>query len=134
MGRTVPIANVIIDAAFFAEGKQRYQFFAGQTDVGGQLVARYDHFDRERTNNALQNLMDYNTRLEDCTSQLRLHVPSLEELMQRLKAVEKWYPELAQPLAERIAVCANGKVKVDDATVQLESGRITPVTMLCHHA
>lgn len=129
-GRSVPIADVIVDAVFFAGDQQRYQFSAGSTDANGQLKAGFDHFERERMQNSLQSIMDYNTKLEDCDSRIRLHAPSLDELKSRLNAVEHWYPDFAEVLAKRVAACNNGKVKLVDVTLTLLPGTITKVSMV----
>lgn len=130
-GQAAPVANVIVDATFFVGGALRYQFYAGRSDSRGRIEAGFDYFDCERRLNTAENLMDYNTRIEDCDSKVRLHVPSLDELKQRLQAVEKWYPQSARALADRLAGCANGNVTADDLMIDLERGKMTNVTVSC---
>jgi hypothetical protein len=129
--QTAPVANVIVDVAFFVERRQCYQFYAGRSDLNGRIEARFDYFDHERRSNATENLMDYNIKIEDCDSQVQLHIPSLDELLSRLQAVKKWYPQCAHALVNRLTGCTNGIVNADDVTVELERGTMTNVKLTC---
>jgi len=58
--------QTMVDFSFFTKGAFRYRFGIGRTNSAGQLTVSYHDVEMIRTQNAQFDLMDYNTRLEEC--------------------------------------------------------------------
>jgi hypothetical protein len=123
-GEPLAIPHVIVEVMFLQGGRERYRFDAGETDVGGHLSVSYDRFENIRKDNQSFALMDYNTRLEECDPILVVRVPTMAELSQRLDALNKWFPDQAPAMAERIKSANNGRVEVPEVRAHtVEGGR-----------
>ena len=72
----VNLGNVVVEIHFFTGGRYRYAFKVGRTDDAGHLSISYREIERLRGENAVENLMDYNTKLEDCDPTIKIVVPS----------------------------------------------------------
>lgn len=130
-GANVTTSNVEVDVTFFCSGRERYNFTAGMTDVHGRISASYDHFESIRRENQRYALMDYNTKLEDCDSEIVIRVPSGAELEQRVEALQQWYPDRAKVMQERLRILRNGAVRATDVKVSLAISGATSVTIAC---
>lgn len=130
-GHGVPLAisNVIIEVAFLQGGRERYRFDAGETDVDGNLSVSYDRFENIRKDNQSFALMDYNTKLEECDPILVVRVPTMAELHQRLDALNKWFPDRAPAIAERIKSANNGRVEAREVRALTVDGGRTRVDL-----
>ena len=131
-GHGVPLAipNVIVEVVFLQGGLERYRFDGGETDVGGHLSVSYERFENIRKDNQSFALMDYNTRLEECDPILVVRVPAMAELSQRLDALNKWFPDQAPSMAERIKSANNGRVEVREVRAHTVDGGRTRVDLL----
>lgn len=87
------IADILLDAILYTQGRKRYQFFAGRTDAAGHLNLRLVDLDSERLKNQAFSLMDYNTAFEDCDSRIDLVVLSPEEIRQQQGAIRNWFSD-----------------------------------------
>lgn len=123
------IAKVFVDVAFQTEGRERYRFEAGETDSSGQISASYEYFDKIRRDNQLFAIMDYNTMLEDCDPVITVSVPTPAELIRRVDALRKWFPERMRAFSERVKASNNGRVQVKETRVELIDGGITRVDL-----
>lgn len=92
-GDPIELANVVIDAVLYLQGRVRYQFCIGETDAHGRLSVNFDVLEKLRQDNQAFSIMDYNTELHECDSHVSFAVPSLLELQQRQAAMEKWFTE-----------------------------------------
>ncbi len=90
-GEPVGLSNVLVELHFYMNGNYRYAFKIGRTDQAGDLRVTFEDIEGFRSNHALQHLMDYNTRLEDCDPLVRVVIPSQEELNQQYRTVMKSY-------------------------------------------
>lgn len=109
-GKPLAMPNVSIDVVLYINGRERYRFDAGDTDVQGRISTSYDTLERARKKNQEFALMDYNTKLEDCDDTVGLAFPTLGELRDRLVAARKWFPETEPKLSERVKNSKNGNV------------------------
>jgi len=130
-GTDVAIEHIEVDVRFFCGGRERYRFTAGTTDVHGRIAASYDHFENIRLENQRYALMDYNTKLEDCDSEVVISVPTGAELEQRVEALQQWYPDRAKEVQERLQNSRNGTVRATDVKVSLSSSGATSATIAC---
>jgi hypothetical protein len=124
--RPLPIDNVLVQIEFFKNGNYRYGFEAGRTDDRGQLIVSYDDVENQRRKRSVENLMDYNTRLEDCDPVAKITILSDRELRSREQKVLKNYgrePDWAQ------AWPSNARVEADQKTIEL-SGQAINVELL----
>ena len=92
-GKPVAIANVMIDLTFDTKGNFRYRFGVGRTDDSGRLTVSYADVETIRQHNAEFDLMDYNTKLEECDPRVEIVIDSEEELRERYKNVLNSYGE-----------------------------------------
>lgn len=122
-GRPLLVGNVIIEIQFFVRGKYRFGFFVGRTDCGGHLRIPFADIELLRLKSAIENLMDYNTQLEDCDPTVRIVIPSEQQLRGRFDVAMRSYrqpPEWASPWP------SNGRVKSSEVAVVL-TGTATSV-------
>ena len=115
-GRPLPVGNVIIRIQFFIRGNYRFGFFVGRTDSGGHLRIAFADIELLRLKNATENLMDYNTQLEDCDSTVRIVIPSEQQLHEQFDVAVRSYQ---QPPDWASCWPSNGRVKSSEATVAL---------------
>jgi hypothetical protein len=124
--RPLPIDNVLVQIEFFTNGNYRYGFEAGRTDDRGQLIVSYDDVENRRRKCSLENLMDYNTRLDDCDPIAKIAILSERELRSREQKVVRNYgrePEWAD------AWPSNARLEAEEKTVEL-SGQTVNVEVL----
>jgi len=131
-GAPLSIANVVLDATLYTQGRKRYQFYAGKTDALGHLHLTVDSLEKERRRNQVFSMMDYNTVLDECDPRIDLAVPSAEELRQQQIAIRKWFPENAGDL-KRTEASNNGVVCCSPAQVSLidDGEELSPIRLVC---
>jgi hypothetical protein len=123
-GQPLHLGNVVTELHFFTGGRFRYAFKVGRTDEIGHLSTSYGNIEVLRRANATENLMDYNTRLEDCDSTVKVVVPSQEHLAKQYESAVRAYHQA--PAWARIWP-SNAKVKAEERSVQLTE----EVTRVC---
>ncbi len=116
VGRPVNVANVVVEIRFFTRGTQRYSFALGRTDEGGHLSAPYSEIERIRRDNAEDSLMDYNTKLEDCDSDVKLVIPSQPQLVEQYDRALRNY---GQPPGWANVWPSNVKITAEEKSVRL---------------
>lgn len=112
-GKPAAIYNVMINLSFFTKGNYRYGFSVGRTNLEGKLVVSYTDVEAIRQSNASYDLMDYNTRLEECDSRVEIVIDSENELRQRYDSVLRSYgraPTWASHWPSNAAVLAQKKL------------------------
>lgn len=112
--------EVFIDAVVFLRKDVRYRFSLGTTDSAGLMEVSFNQLEQIRRRNQKDNLMDYNTTLQECDSTLELVVPRTEELEQRLEAARRWFAEDADSLADKIAMSKNDEISC--ASLKIDVG------------
>lgn len=127
----MPIGNVLVSLHFFTKGNYRYGFQIGRTDDAGRISVSYDDVESLRRKDAQDNLMDYNTKLEDCDPSVAVVIPSQEELRQQYdnamrfyKAPPEWataWPENARLRAQERLFDMSASVTTIKIPVQLTS-------------
>lgn len=123
---------VFIDALVFLRKKLRYRFSLGTTNSSGLMEVSFNQLEQIRRNNQKDNLMDYNTTLQECDSTLEFVVPSAEELEQRLDAARRWFSEDADSLADKIAKSKNGEVACTSLKVDVDAEVASRVLLRCN--
>jgi hypothetical protein len=119
------LANIKIDIRFYLSGKPRYTFTLGVTDQGGQLTSSYDDIEQTRRKNGEFNLMDYNTRLDQCDSRITVVLPSESQLREQQSNSLRFYkisPEWTKDWPK------NGQVDRVEKSVELTE-RNTKITL-----
>jgi len=122
-GRPAAIGNVMIDLAFYTKGNFRYRFGVGRTDGSGRLAVAYAGVETIRKENAEFDLMDYNTKLEECDPRVEIVIDSEEELRERYRKVLRSY---ASPPAWAKDWPSNASVRAQKRSVEL-AGPVTRV-------
>ncbi len=93
VGRAVQMGNVLATITFFSGGHLRYVFDLNPTGSDGRTTAEFDELDVQRAAAGLNNLMDYNTALNECDREVEISVPSEAQLRKRQEAVKQWNPK-----------------------------------------
>jgi hypothetical protein len=117
-GKPAAVSNVMIDLSFFTKGNFRYRLGIGRTDDSGRLRVTYAEVEAVRQRNAEFDLMDYNTKLEQCDSRVDINIDSEDELRKRYKNALRSYaepPQWAKPWP------SNASVRSQKKTVELNS-------------
>jgi hypothetical protein len=128
--RPLPIGNVMVQLELFTKGNYRYGFEAGRTDESGRLIVSYDDVEERRRRCSQQNLMDYNTRLEECDPTIRIVILPEQELLLRQQKVLQSYgrePDWAAFWP------SNARVKAQEQAVEL-TGQVVKVEILTRSA
>ena len=98
-GRGLPVSNVMIEFEFFVKGSFRFALKVGRTNEAGCLSVTYEEIEVLRRDRAEKNVMDYNTKLDDCDPSVRVVVRSEQELLDQRDNVLRFYrhePEWAK--------------------------------------
>ena len=90
-GNSLPLANVMIELSFYTNGRFRYSFGVGRTDSAGQLIVSYSDLEAIRKENAEFNLMDYNTKLDECDPRVEVVIESEGQLRDSYDQVLRYY-------------------------------------------
>lgn len=106
----------MLQIEFFTNGKYRYGFEAGRTDGRGRLIVSYEALENRRLGLGRENLMDYNTKLNECDPIAKIVILSEEELRSRQKKALRFYE--AEPDWTKVWP-SNARVKGEGRTVEL---------------
>jgi hypothetical protein len=85
------LGNVDLEVNFFMKRNYRYGFKVGRTNESGVLNVSYTDIEKLRRKDAEQNLMDYNSRLEDCDSEVEIVIPSEKMLREEYNNALRGY-------------------------------------------
>jgi hypothetical protein len=119
--RPVAVANISIDLSFYTNGNFRYRFGIGRTNDSGQLTISYADVEAIRRKNAEFDLMDYNTKLEQCDPRVEIVIDSEEELRDRYNKALRSYGE---PPAWGSIWPSNASIRAHKKSVEL----VGPIT------
>jgi hypothetical protein len=122
-GEPASIGNIVVEVHFTTNGNYRYGFKVGRTDELGSLKVTYADVERERHSNAETNLMDYNTRLEECDPTITITIPSERNLREQYDNAMRFYQ--APPLWSK-EWPSNSQVKRVQESFEL-TGHLTSV-------
>jgi|SRR6185437_5564739 len=115
-GEPLCLADVVVEVHFFTNGQYRYAFKVGRTDQAGHLRVSYREIESIRRRNALENLMDYNTKLDDCDPIVKIVVPSEAHLRNQYDSALRGYQ---QPPVWAESWPANAKVAPTETPARL---------------
>jgi hypothetical protein len=121
---------VEVENNFFVNKNYRYGFKAGRTDQLGHLSVSYADVETLRREDAAENLMDYNTKLEACDPTVEIVVPSEEALRKQYDNAMRGYN---QPPAWAKNWPANAQIKTNPRKIDLV-GPLTEVGIACKPA
>lgn len=122
-GEPLPIGNVVVEVHFATKGNYRFGFKVGRTDESGALDVSYADIEKVRRSNAEENLMDYNTKLEDCDPTVKVTIPSERKLREQHDNAMRFYQA---PPAWAKEWPSNAQVKENEKSVEL-IGQVTSV-------
>ncbi len=129
--RPIALGGLIIDVLLYVRGVERYRFDAGETNDNGVLVVTYDKLEAIRRENQKFALMDYNTGLDDCDDTIVVSVPSLADLGFRLQSLEKWFPDEAPRMRQRLSTSSNKEVLPTTCRVSIPDAGDHAVELVC---
>ncbi len=115
-GEPLRLSNVVVELHCFTKGNFRYGFKVGRTDESGYLHVSYTDVEKMRQNNAKENLMDYNTKLDDCDPRVTVVIPTEQQLRQQYDNALRFY-QAPPPWAKNWP--SNAKVKTQEKSVEL---------------
>jgi hypothetical protein len=118
-GEPAAVSDVMIDLSFFTKGNFRYRLGIGRTDKSGHLRVSYAEVEKARQRNAEFDIMDYNTRIEDCDPRVEIVIDSEHELRERYNNVIRSYaepPSWAEPWPSNASV--RGQKRLVELTSQ----------------
>ena len=115
-GKPAAIGNVMIDLYLYTKGNFRYGFGVGRTNDSGQLTVSYADVEAIRKKNAEFDLMDFNTKLEECDSRVEIVIDSEEKLREHYDNVMRSYK---QPPPWAANWPSNAKVKAQKKSLEL---------------
>ncbi len=90
-GDIVRLGNVAVELHLFTHGNFRDAFKVGRTDETGHMIISYQDVEAIRRENANFDLMDYNTRLDDCDPQVKIVIPSEQQLRKQVENAMRFY-------------------------------------------
>jgi len=126
-GQPAHLSNIVVEVHFFTRGNYRFGFKVGRTDESGHLSTSYSEIEALRGRDAEENLMDYNTRLDDCDPTVEIVVPSERELREQANNAQRIY----QTLPDWAEIWpSNARANAAEASVQLV-GQIVFVQVTC---
>jgi hypothetical protein len=130
-GKRICLDRIFFTIALFVDGKLRYQFLLGYTDLNGQFVVDYEKLESERIRGAKECPMDYKTLLHECDKQFRLSLPTVENLSKSYEVATRWDGKGVTPdYAKEWLLANNGKVRAEDVFAEL-GDRETVVEIPC---
>ena len=112
----LPMGNVLVLINLFIGGRYRYGFFVGRTDDRGRLNVSYEDVEKLRHASAVQSVMDYNTKLDDCDPLIQIVVPTEEDLLGRKQRAFEHYGRIP---SWAVTWPSNANVKAHEITVNL---------------
>ena len=129
-GEAIQIAHILIDAILYIEDRVRYRFQAGETDAQGRFRLTFRSLEQERIKNQAFQIMDYNTPLQSCNSQICLVVPEADELAARREGIQQWFPEDLIAL-KQLEESQNWRVRCTPIDIQTNSETLGLVRWVC---
>ena len=93
-GEAANISNVVLDIHFRTNGNFRYGFRLGHTDQHGRLSVAYADLETLRRRDAEENLMDYNTPLDNCDPEVKILLVSEQQLREQANNAVRFYRTL----------------------------------------
>lgn len=129
--RPIALGGLIVDVLLFVRGVERYRFDAGETDAGGVLIVAYEKLEALRRENQKFALMDYNTRLDECDDTIAVSVASVANLVARLESIEKWFPDDAPRMRQRLSRSSNKEVLPTTCHVSLSDAGEHAIELAC---
>jgi hypothetical protein len=101
LGNNKPLQmeNIIVEVHFFQHERHRFGFKVGRTDNHGRLNISYAEIEKIRFKNAKENLMDYNSKLDECDRGVKIVIPSESQLLDQYQNAVQSYlqsPEWAK--------------------------------------
>jgi hypothetical protein len=126
----IALGGLMIDVLFYVRDVERYRFDVGQTDESGMLVVTYDKLEAIRRENQKFSLMDYNTALDDCDDTIVVSVPSVTALRSRLESLEKWFPDEAPRLRQKLSLSANNETSSASCRVSIQDAGVHAVELV----
>jgi hypothetical protein len=129
-GESIHLSNVEVQVNFFVYKNFRYGFKAGRTDQLGLLRVSYADVETLRRRDSAQNLMDYNTKLEECDPVVEIVVPSEVALREQYNNAMRGYK---RPPAWAKNWPSNAQLKATPRKIEL-GGPLTEVGIVCKPA
>lgn len=126
-GQPVPVGGVHLDIRFYVEGRFRYSFSLGRTDVHGICRTTFGGIEQQLEANRRLFLMDYNTPLSDCDTAVGIAAPATGELIEREAARAKWWPEESPAYVG----AANDRVRCPEQKFELRGGSGNAFELVC---
>jgi hypothetical protein len=90
-GKRLKLSDVLVEVHFFTKGDYRYGFKIGRTDDNGYLCVSYSEIEATRRHHREDNLMDFNTKLEDCDPMVKVVAPSRQNLQEQYDSAVRFY-------------------------------------------
>lgn len=115
-GRPLNLSNVVVEVHFFTKRNFRYCFEVGRTDDAGHVRTSYADVEKLRWSNAQENLMDYNTKLDSCDPQVKIVIPTEQQLREQHDNAMRFYQ--VPPLWAKLWP-SNAKVNALEKLVEL---------------
>ncbi len=116
LGKEVRQENIFFTISFYLKGKYRYAFRVGGTNENGSLLITYDDVEKCRLDNLKLQSWDYKTTLNECDRQVKLSVPTKQELIKAYEISSRFNmgnQSSAWLNAANDLVKANGDMTVD---------------------
>ena len=126
-GEPVRVAGVHLDLLFYVEGRFRYSFSLGRTDVHGVCRTTFEDVEQQLEANRRLFLMDYNTPLSDCDRLVGITAPAASELVEREASRAKWWPD-EPPM---YVGAANDRVRCPEQKFELRRGSGNAFELVC---
>jgi hypothetical protein len=126
-GDAVRIAGVHLDLRFYTQGRFRYSFSLGKTDVHGACHTTIEQLESQLEANQRLFLMDYNTPLAECDTLVGIVAPRAGELVEREAARAKWWPNEPSMSAR----AANDRVHCQEQKFELNRGGTNVFELIC---
>ncbi len=120
-GRPATVKDVLAEIHLFMSGDYRYGFKVGRTNDAGQLTISGKEIEKLRRDCAKENLMDYNTPLEECDPVVKILIPSEKELRTQCENVKRLHD---RPPEWAIRWPANGRVTASEKMVEVTGPEI----------
>ena len=126
-GDPLPIAGVLIDIRFYVEGRFRYQFILGRSDADGVCRASFREIERKLEENRQFFLMDYNTPLASCDSEVGIFAPSGDQIDEWESGRGELWPDTPSPYLG----VSNHRVRCSEQKFEVQRDGSNTVDLVC---
>lgn len=106
-GKPLRMANLSVDVLLYVNGRQRYRFDAGSTDLEGHLSSSYEALERTVGEGRALFAKEYDTPIGQCDETLGFAVPTFAQLGERVESARRWFPDDVPALEARVKKSAN---------------------------